>query len=231
MEKITVYGLLVASGSDLWISTQSKVPGLVTFPGHDRHTIIPVSGGLAYFDEDVVQSSKHELEGYLKFGMPMKGSFDIVEEDGTLKIRPVAKLLFFKGHLSDPVEWESSVEKAQIAAIGYASELLSAYTEQKMRAGISITIEDWQGPDRADKTTPDNIRMDVKLSPGSLLITASDGRKIDIELQDDVIRAFAYEPLGGKEEPVKVNMHKDGEIFVDTHDYECARGIISEMRP
>lgn len=237
MENVRLYGLIIASGGDIWISTQNDIQGIMYvknvlhFAGHDRDVVIPVSGGLAAFDEDAVKSSKGELEGYLKLGMPMKGTFDLIEEDGALKLRPVEEIMFFYRPFSDQASWPGSKEKAQIDVIAAMSELLSAYTEQKMRAGLSVTIEDWQGPDRADKTTSENIRMDIKVSQDSLLITSSDGRRIDIELQDDVLRAFAYEPEGGKEAPVKINMHKDGEIYVDTHDYECDRGIISDMKP
>jgi len=226
MSRMKVYGLLVASGSDHWISTQQDIPDLLTFPGHEGDTILPVNGGFAGGEiADLVQ----ELEPYLNLGMPVKAEFEIDTDAGSLQIINLRGVIVLT---NGPSRHQITPnEKAKIAAIERVSELLSAYNAQKLNAGIAVKISDWQGPDRANKTTDDTLRLKIRTQEQRVMISAPDGREIDIELQDNVMRVFAYDADGASDRPVKIDMHKESGMEVDTSDYEQDRYLISDMEP
>jgi hypothetical protein len=226
MTRIKVYGLLVASGSDLWISTQAAVSEVLTLPGHGRDTLLPINGGFAGGD---IEEKAQELERYLNFGMPIKAEFEISDASGALQIEQMRGVVVLTNGSSR--HQIGPDERAKIAAIEKASALLGSYNAQKLSAGFAVNISDWQGPDRANKTTDDTLRLKIRTQAQRVMITAPDGREVDIELQDNIMRVFAYDADGASDEPVKIDMHKDCGIEVDTSDYEQDRYLISDMEP
>jgi hypothetical protein len=119
-----------------------------------------------------------------------------------------------------PIMEPDAADHLILGGIMSAAEQLAGYRDARLKAGVEVTIEDWQGEAREDKTTPDTIRLTIQAEEQRLLITTRDGRKLDLELQDGVLRALAYEHEDGKEAPVITALPPRGEIQTDRLDYD-----------
>jgi len=203
-------GLLTIAHGELFAAVPTQVPGQLNFPGPDGWSIVPVPGGVGEgaFGEMIPR----ELRAYLDHGLAFTGLLDLSDQEGALTLVGARNLY--------PVQHPTSEDRARLEAIMSAAEQLATYRDARLKHGVDVTIEDWQGVEREDKTTPDHLRLMIQSEARRLLITARDGRKLDLELQDGVLRALAYETEEGKQAPVITALPRSGEITVDRHDYD-----------
>jgi hypothetical protein len=66
---------------------------------------------------------------------------------------------------------------------------------------------------------PDTIGVRIEPHVCTLQITTEDGRKVDLELENGVLRALAYENDEGKEAPITISIPPEGDITVESRDY------------
>jgi hypothetical protein len=203
-------GLLTIAHGELFVAVPTPIPGRLSLPAGDGWSVVPVPGGVGEgpFGEFIPR----ELRDYLDYGSAFTGLLELKEEGGALTLTGARNLY--------PVQFPTPEGRARLDAIMSAAEQLATYRDARLKNGIEVTIEDWQGPEREDKTTPDQIRLTIQAEEQRLLITARDGRKLDLELQDGALRAMAYENEDGKQAPVITALPPQGEIVTDRHDYD-----------
>lgn len=203
-------GLLTIAHGELFAHVPTPIPGRLSLPAGDGWSVVPVPGGVG--EGSFGEFIPRELRDYLNHGAVFTGILELNDEGGGLTLTGARNLY--------PVQFPTPEDRARLDAIMSAAEVLAGYRDARLRSGVEVTIEDWQGPEREDKTTPDQIRLTIQTEDQRLLITARDGRKLDLELQDGVLRAMAYENEDGKGAPVITALPPGGEIVTDRHDYD-----------
>lgn len=203
-------GLLTIAHGELFVAVPTPIPGRLSLPAGDGWSVVPVPGGVGEgpFGEFIPR----ELRDYLGYGSAFTGLLELKDEGGALTLTGARNLY--------PVQFPTPEDRARLDAIMSSAEMLATYRDARLKNGIEVTIEDWQGPERQDKTTPDQIRLTIQAEDQRLLITTRDGRKLDLELQDGVLRAMAYENEDGKQAPVITALPPGGAIVTDRHDYD-----------
>jgi len=203
-------GLITIAHGELFASVPTQIPGHLSLRGHSFWFVIPVPAGVG--DGPMGDMSGKELRDYLDHGMAFNGTFTLRDSGDGLKLVQASDLLAIsRPDLND---------QTLINGIMSAAEQVAAYRDARLKSGVEVTIVDWQGEAREDKTTPDAIRLTIQSEDQRLLITTHDGRKLDLELQDGVLRAMAYESEDGKQAPVITALPRSGEITIDRHDYD-----------
>lgn len=202
--------LITMAHGELFAHVPTGIPGHLSLTYDGPGLIVPVPAGVG--DGPMGDVSGRELRDYLDHGMAFKGVVTLRDTGDGLRLVSAQTLT--------PVTEPDAADYLILNGIMRAAEQLACYRDARLRAGVEVTIEDWQGPEREDKTTPDNIRLTIRPEGQRLLITARDGRKLDLELQDGVLRALAYEPEDGKEAPVITGIPPRGEIETDRFDYD-----------
>lgn len=203
-------GIFTISHGELFAAVPTPVPGRLSFPAQDGWSVVPIPGGVG--DGPFGEFTPRELRDYLGYGSAFTGLFELRDQGGALTLTGARNLC--------PVQFPTPEDRARLDAIMSAAEVLAGYRDARLRSGVEVTIEDWQGVEREDKTTPGHIRLTIRPEAQRLLITARDGRKLDLELQDGVLRAMAYENEDGKGAPVITALPPQGEIITDRHDYD-----------
>ena len=203
-------GLLTIAHGEIFAAVPTQVPGQLSFPGPDGWSVVPVPGGVGegLFGE----MTRRELRAFLDHGLAFTGLLDLGDQDVALTLVDARNL--------HPVQHPTPEDRARLDAIMSVAEQLAGYRDARLKSGISVTVEDWQGAEREDKTTADNIRLTIRSEQSCLLITASDGRKLDLELQDGVLRTLAFEAEDGKSSPVLIALPPRGEILINREDYD-----------
>lgn len=201
--------LMIAYG-ELFAHVPTPLPGHLALTYDGPGLIVPVPAGVT--DSAVGDMSGKELRDYLAHGMAFTGVLTLRDVGDGLRV--------VGGQNLTPITEPDAADHLILGGIMSAAEQLAGYRDARLRAGIAVTIEDWQGPEREDKTTPDTIRLTIQPEDQRLLITTRDGRKLDLELQDGVLRAMAYESEDGKEAPVITGIPPRGEIETDRFDYD-----------
>lgn len=202
--------LITVAHGELFAAVHTEIPDQLNLKGHGPAIVTLVPAGVG--DGPMGEMPGKELRDYLDHGMAFIGVVTLRDTGDGLRLVSAQAL--------KPVTEPDTNERAMLDGIMSAAEQLAGYRDARLRAGVEVTIEDWQGPEREDKTTPDNIRLTIRPEDQRLLITARDGRKLDLELQDGVLRALAYEPEDGKEAPVITGIPPRGEIETDRFDYD-----------
>lgn len=203
-------GLLTVAHGELFATVPTQIPGHLSLRGHSPWFVVPVPAGVG--EGPIGDMSGKELRDYLNHGMAFNGMFTLSDAGYGLQLVQAYQLT--------PIKNPDLNDRTLINGVMKAAEQISGYRNARIRSGIEITIEDWQGVEREDKTTPDNIRLTIQCEEQRLLITTADGRKLDLELQDGALRAMAYESHDGKEAPVVTSLPMSGEIRTDREDYD-----------
>lgn len=191
-----------------WISSPIKDQLHLAHDGPG--VIVPLPAGVSI--GSMGDADGKELRAYLDHGMAFEGELTLRDVGDGLKLTGAKDLR----NISTPDPREQLILKG----ISQAAEMLAGYREARIKAGIEVAISDWQGDERSDKTTPDHIRITIQVEEQRLLMTARDGRKLDIEMQDGVLRSLAFEAEGGKDAPVITKLPISGDIITDREDYE-----------
>lgn len=202
--------LITIAHGELFAAVHTEIPDQLNLKGHCPSIVVPIPAGIE--DGPMGDMTGKELRDYLAHGMAFFGVVTLSDLGDGLKIVSAQALTA----VTNPDPQEQLV----LNGIMDAAEMLAGYRNARLKNGIEITIEDWQGVEREDKSTPDNIRLTIRSEESRLLITASDGRKLDLELQDGVLRALAYEAVEGKDSPVITALPLRGEIMIDREDYD-----------
>ena len=202
--------LITVAHGELFAAIHTEIPDQLNLKVHGPAIVTPVPAGVD--DGPIGGMSSKELRDYLAHGMAFSGVVTLRDTGDGLRLVSAQAL--------KPVTEPDPNERAMLDGIMSAAEQLAGYRDARLRAGVEVTIEDWQGVEREDKTTPDNIRLTIRSEESRLLITASDGRKLDLELQDGALRALAYEAQDGKQAPVITSLPPSGEIGTDREDYD-----------
>jgi hypothetical protein len=201
--------LTIAHG-ELFAHVPTPIPGHLALTYDGPGLVVPVPAGVG--DGPMDGMSGKELRDYLAHGMAFSGVVTLRDTGEGLRLVSAQTLT--------PITEPDAVDHLILGGIMSAAERLAGYRDARLKSGVEVTIEDWQGPEREDKTTPDHIRLTIRPEAQRLLITARDGRKLDLELQDGVLRALAYEHEDGKEAPVITGLPPRGEIETDRVDYD-----------
>lgn len=203
-------GLLTIAHGELFAHVPTPIPGRLSLPAGDGWSVVPVPGGVG--EGSFGEFIPRELRDYLNHGAVFTGILELNDERGALSLSGARNLY--------PVQFPTPEDRARLDAIMSAAEVLAGYRDARLRSGVEVTLEDWQGVEREDKTTPDNIRLTIRTEERRLLTTTQDGRMFDLEFQDGVLRGLAYEQEDGKEAPVIISIPPRGEIGTDRHDYD-----------
>ncbi|MFX4300101.1 hypothetical protein [Pseudosulfitobacter pseudonitzschiae] len=191
-----------------WISSPIKDQLYLGYDGPG--VLVPLPAGVG--NGPMADMDGKELRAYLEHGMAFEGDLTLRDVGDGLKLTGAKDLR----NISTPDAREQLILKG----VSQAAEMLASYREARIKAGIEVSISDWQGDERPDKTTPDNIRIKIQAEEQRLLMTARDGRKIDIEMQDGVLRSLAFEAEDGKDAPVITKLPISGDITTDREDYD-----------
>lgn len=202
--------ILTIAYGELFAQVQTGVPGHLSLTYDGPGLVVPVPAGVG--DGPIGGMPGKELRDYLAHGMAFSGVITLQDTGNGLRLVSAQDLT--------PIMEPDAVDHLILDGILCAAEQLAGYRDARLHTGVEVTIEDWQGPEREDKTTPDNIRLTIQAEEQRLLITSRDGRKLDIELQDGVLRAMAYESEDGKDAPVITGIPPHGEIETDREDYD-----------
>jgi len=203
-------GLITIAHGELFATVPTQIPGHLSLRGHSPWFVVPVPAGVG--EGPIGDMSGKELRDYLNHGMAFNGMFTLSDAGDGLQIVQAYQLT--------PITHPDLNDSTLINGVMRAAEQIAGYRNARICSGIEVTIEDWQGVEREDKTTPDNIRLTIRPEAQRLLITARDGRKLDLGLQDGVLRAMAYEGEDGKDAPVITTVPPSGEIGTDRVDYD-----------
>lgn len=202
--------ILTIAHGELFAHVPTPIPGHLSLTYDGPGLIVPVPAGVT--DGPVSDMTGKELRAYLDHGMAFSGVVTLRDTGDGLRV--------VGGQNLTAITEPDAVDHLILDGIMSAAEQLAGYRDARLRRGVEVMIEDWQGVERDDKTTPDNIRLTIQPEAQRLLITARDGRKLDLELQDGVLRALAYEHEDGKEAPVITALPPRGEIETDRVDYD-----------
>lgn len=202
--------LITVAHGELFAAIHAEIPDQLNLKGHCPSIVVPVPAGVG--DGPMGGMPGKELRDYLAHGMAFSGVITLRDTGDGLRLVSAQDLT--------PIMEPDAANHLILGGIMSAAEQLSGYRDARLRAGVEVTIEDWQGEAREDKTTPDTIRFTIQAEEQRLLITTRDGRKLDLELQDGVLRAMAYESEDGKEAPVITGIPLRGEIGTDREDYD-----------
>jgi len=202
--------ILTIAHGELFAHVPTPIPGHLSLTYDGPGLIVPVPAGVT--DGPVSDMTGKELRAYLDHGMAFSGVVTLRDTGDGLRVVGSQNLTA----ITEP----DAVDHLILDGIMSAAEQLAGYRDARLCAGVEVTIEDWQGEAREDKTTPDTIRLTIQAEEQRLLITTRDGRKLDLELQDGVLRAMAYESEDGKEAPVITGIPLRGEIGTDREDYD-----------
>ncbi|MCW3783003.1 hypothetical protein [Defluviimonas salinarum] len=91
---------------------------------------------------------------------------------------------------------------------------------------ITHEIEDWQDDHDRAPEAPRSISLEIERGADRIDISTADGRKIWIELENGAVRLHVYDAR--KDEPVNITLPADGEITVDTSDYDLGESHAPE---
>ena len=202
--------ILTIAHGELFAHVPTPIPGHLSLTYDGPGLIVPVPAGVT--DGPVSDMTGKELRAYLDHGMAFSGVVTLRDTGDGLRV--------VGGQNLTAITEPDAVDHLILDGIMSAAEQLAGYRDARLCAGVEVTIEDWQGEAREDKTTPDTIRLTIQAEEQRLLITTRDGRKLDLELQDGVLRAMAYESEDGKEAPVITGIPLRGEIGTDREDYD-----------
>lgn len=203
-------GIITIDHGELMAWVLCPIDGQLALGFDGPGVIVPVPAGVGTWTMD--GASGKELSAYLDHGMAFSGELTLRDVGEGLKLTGAKNLRT----ISDPDPREQLV----LRGISRAAEMLSGYRTASIKSGIKASIADWQGEERPDKTTPDNIGVTILAEEQRLVMTTLDGRKLDIEFQDGDLRALAYEAEDGKESPVITRLPMSGDIETDRYDYD-----------
>lgn len=209
--------ILTSAHGELFANLVDPVPGQLGFPiaasgmpPGDMGYALPITGGVA--EALVGEMTGRELRGYLDYGMAFSGimNFQVTEQG----------LQLIEAHGVKSIEAPAGPIKERLDAVLAAAEQLAVYRNARLRAGIEVSIADWQGEARQNKVTPDHLRLTIRAEDQRLLLATADGRKLDLELEDGTLRTLAYEADEGKQAPVITALPLRGDILTDREDYD-----------
>lgn len=203
-------GLITIADGELFAAVPTPIPGHLSLPGYGPWFVVPIPGGVG--DGPMAEMPGKELRDYLAHGMAFNGTFTLRDVGEGLQLVQASEM--------SPIRTPDLNDQTNLNGIMKAAREIADYLYSRLRSGHEVIIEDWQGDGRDDKTTPDHIRLTIQAEEQRLLITARDGRKLDLELQDGALRAMAYENEDGKQAPVITALPPQGEIVTDRHDYD-----------
>lgn len=221
--KFTAYGILAMSHGTLLVTSGQHVPDGVLSKETLSGTIIPVSGGLA--DGDWAGSGPGELQEYLKSGMVFRGAFALEKKGATLFVTGGTSIVPIGTEKSAPM---TDIEQLHLEAVQDYARDLSEYREAWLSRGVEVSLNDWQGVERADKTTADSLRVTVNFKEDEISLSSRDGRKLSLEFQNDDLRVLSYEAEPGKDSPIVVKIPPQGDISVDRQDYDLEERLDPE---
>lgn len=202
-------GILTMARGELFANI-SRIPGQIALPGNGSGVVVPIPAGVD--DGHLGDYSGRELKKYLDHGMAFSGIFRFSDSGRGLKLVGAVEMR--------PIDHPDMAQVSTINGIMAAAELLADYRDARTGAGVDLTLHDWQGVEREDKTTPDSLKLRLNVEEQRILLTTRDGRKVDLEMQDGDLRVMAYENEDGKEAPVVTVMPRDGDIRTDREDYD-----------
>jgi hypothetical protein len=201
---------LTMAHGELFAHVPTPIPGQLALTYDGPGLIVPIPAGVT--EGQIGDMSGRELRAYLDHGMAFSGVLVLCDNGDGLTVLAGVSLKA----ITEP----DAVDHMILSGIMEAAERVAGYRNARLKSGLEVNIEDWQGVEREDKTTPDIIRLTIRSEESRLLITASDGRKLDLELQDGVLRALAYEAENGKQAPVITSLPASGEIRTEREDYD-----------
>lgn len=209
--------ILTSAHGELFANLIDPVPRHLCFPiaasgmpPGDLGYAVPITGGVA--EALAGEMTGRELRGYLDYGMAFSGimKFQVTEHG----------LQLAEAHGLKSIVEPKGLVQDRLDAVLTVAEQLASYRNARLRAGIDLSIADWQGEARDNKATPDHIRLTIRAEDQRLLLTTADGRKLDLELEDGTLRALAYEADEGKQAPVITALPERGDILTDREDYD-----------
>lgn len=210
-------GLLFLSHDELFVVGKGCVPEGVFSKSvssvEHPFTIMPLPGGIS----DDRWSG--EVTEYLKYGQVLRSSMTLSDNGSGLSVAKLHAYISVSPSLPGRMKM-SNLEETQLAEAQDFARKLAEYRNSYMNSGLKVDVKDWQGEERADKTTPDSIKILIDLSPDRLSLHVRDGRRVDIELQDGNLRVLAYESEEGKEAPVVTILPREGDIITERSDYD-----------
>lgn len=179
-------------------------------------TIMPLPGGI---EDNRLCDTSDMITAYLKHGMVLRAYMTLADHGAGLCVKDIITFSALGGAADSALKVPPD-EKVQLKAVQDFARELAAYRNARMNAGLKIEIKDWQGEERADKTTPESVRILIERAEDRLSLSTRDGRKVDLELQDGDLRVLAFESEDGKESPVLTILPREGDILTERSDYD-----------
>lgn len=209
MASHTIDGIIGAFGNHAFLYTDKAPDGIFAFPTGLDGVLLPL-----HFIPDAHAAMKLTLENGTKYF----GTFDIgVDEGGRVSLAKVGEVK----SIGDDLTKQNYVVRNAIAAMDSFGKALATIEEARLVSGITLTLSDWQNPDRADKTAPDDIQITLTARASLISLETPDGRTVSVELQDDNLRGLHYEGKEGRETPIVTAIPRKGDIIVDREDYDA----------
>lgn len=198
----------IASG-ELLALIQEAIPGQLSLRYDGPGVITPITGGVS---DAHMGKEAPELRGYLNHGMAFMGDLTLQNTDKGLEIIGAKNLR--------TITTPNLPEQTMLRGILQAAEMIAGYRDAKIHSGLELSVFDWQGEERADKTTPDSVAVTISAEDNRISLAARNGRRIDLELQDGALRTLAYEAGDGRDAPVITSIPISGAIEIDREDYD-----------
>lgn len=214
---LTLNATLLSSCQSLWIaSADAAAKDLPLAHTMGDVTVAPIP---TFHREAVIEGfALKEFEDYLRYGMVHKGVFEIDVSSGAPALKTGKDLSVIMRDRGGKVELDDAF--AINLMITRAEQLLSTMNAMLGR-GFQVGLQDWkyaEGVER-DNTQPALDIITIQAEKARILITTRDTRKIDLEIEEGDLRAYAAERDDGKESTVKLRIPPRGDISVDMSDY------------
>lgn len=202
-------GIVTLSYGEMFICTGRSIAGHMSFPFDGSGRIIPLTGGLGNGPIDTMAAE--EFKSYIDYGMVFAGEFTLEDTGDGLKITGARDL--------QVVTKPDPAQQAAFRGIEEIGDILDSYRESHLKAGMELSLKDWQGDNRQDKTTADDIDLTLRTTEDGIKLTVRDGRMVELELEDGTLNILAYDTDGGKDAPVVIRVPARGDITVSAEDY------------
>lgn len=211
-------GIITMAYGELMLWVSAPIQGELSLPHSGPGVVTPLPAGITTADTGGM--SGKELQEYLNYGMAFAGVFTLRNIGDGLKLTGATDL--------ETIERPTPVQQNVLDGIMDCAEMLAGYRDARIKSGIKLSVSDWQGENRPDKTTADAIELTVGSEDALLRLSAKDGRRVEIELENGDLRVLAYESRDGKEFPVITSLPPLGEIETNRVDYDCEERLTSE---